>query len=135
VPLKRVIGICSDGASTIMQSVHKGVYTRLAQHDIRVDRDVVIAGMMAWDINRRVDSFHSDRGVFFVHCVCHRLALVLMDGIKGTGSCKQVIPDVCITFLNNLYNYFARSPRRKKGGPKRVHRLGKCSECRAQVAT
>jgi hypothetical protein len=96
-----------------MQGVHKGVCTRLAQH-IRVDRDVVIADMMARDCNRRVDSFHANRGVFFVHCVCHRLALVLTDGIKGTGSCEQVMPDVCITLLNNLYNYFAMSPRRKK---------------------
>jgi hypothetical protein len=105
-----------------MQGVHKGVCTRLAQH-IRVDRDVVIADMMARDCNRRVDSFHVNRGVFFVHCVCHRLALGLTDGIKGTGSCDQVIPDVCITLLNNLYIYFAMSPRRKKALKQYMTRL------------
>jgi hypothetical protein len=49
-----------------------------------------------------------------VHCVCHRLALVLTDGIKGSTTCDQVIPDVCVIVLNDLYGYFARSPRRKK---------------------
>ncbi len=88
--LKRVIGICSDGAST-MQGVHKGVCTRLAQH-IRADRDVVIADMIAQDVNRHVESFHANRGVFFVHCVCHRLALalVLTDGIKGRASATKL---------------------------------------------
>ncbi len=49
-----------------------------------------------------------------MHCVCHRLALVLTDAIKGTKSCAKVIPDDVINLMTNLYKYFARSPARKK---------------------
>jgi hypothetical protein len=39
---------------------------------------------------------------------------VLTDAIKGTKRVEKVIPETCITLLNGLHNYFARSPSRKK---------------------
>jgi hypothetical protein len=109
---KKLVGICSDGAGTML-GVHKGVCTQLAQA-IRTARQHVIEDIMTRDRNRRLDSFHKDRGVFVVHCVCHRLALVLTDGIKGSTKCDAVIPDECVTLMNELYGYFAKSPKRKK---------------------
>ncbi len=91
LPLERVVGICSDGASTML-GVHKGAFTQLAQA-IRTARQHVIEDIMTRDRNRRLDSFHKDRGLFVVHCVCHQLALVLTDGIKGSAKCDAVIPD------------------------------------------
>ena len=78
VPLDRVVGICSGGAYTML-GVHKGVCTQLARA-IRTAREHVIEDIMTRDCSRRLDSFHKDRGLFVVHCVCHRLALVLTDG-------------------------------------------------------
>ncbi len=51
-----------------------------------------------------------------VHCVCHRLALILTDAItsKGSKSCAKVIPDEAINLMTMLYEYFSRSPARKK---------------------
>ncbi len=74
VPLHRVVGICSDGATTMLGR-HKGVCTQLVQY-IRNGREAAIAEILTRDCNRRPDSFHVNRGVFVVHCVCHRLALV-----------------------------------------------------------
>ena len=83
VPLDRIIGICSDGAST-MQGRIKGVCTQLA-NSIRDMRGAKIAHIRARAMHGRpIDSFHEGRGIFVVHCVCHRLALVLTDAIKGT---------------------------------------------------
>ena len=48
-----------------------------------------------------------------MHCVCHRLALILTDAIKGSKACDVVIPDQCVALLNGLYSYFAKSPKRK----------------------
>jgi hypothetical protein len=72
--------------------------------------------IMAQDVHirRAVDSFHVARGIFTVHCVCHRLALVLSDAIKGTKNLDKCIPDNVIELLNSLYNYFAWSATRKK---------------------
>jgi hypothetical protein len=89
------------------------VSTRLAKH-ARGLRDVVMADIINQDHSRDIiASFHRDKGVLcFVHCVCHRRALVLTDAIKGlkgwSKTCDGVIPDVCITLINNLYNYFAK---------------------------
>ena len=65
VPLDRVVGICSDGASTML-GVHKGVCTQLARA-IRTTREHIIEDIITRDRNRRRDSFHKDRGVFVVH--------------------------------------------------------------------
>jgi len=114
VPISKIIGICSDGAST-MQGVHKGVCTQLALH-IRVARELLmeeLRGQEPEGRGRAADTFHPARGVFVVHCVCHRLALILTDAIKGSKACEVVIPDDCIALLNGLYNYFAKSPKRK----------------------
>jgi hypothetical protein len=46
--------------------------------------------------------------------VCHRLALVLTDAIKGAANFEKFIPEDVVDLLNMLYNYFARSPARKK---------------------
>jgi hypothetical protein len=113
VPLDRIIGICSDGASTMLDRI-KGVCTQLAQY-LRDMRAANVADIRARSINGRdLDSFHEARGVFVVHCVCHRLALVLTDAIKGTAHFEKVIPGQAVDLLNMLYNYFARSPARKK---------------------
>ena len=112
VPMDKVIGICSDGAST-MQGIHKGVCTQLAKH-IRQLRQVYMLDIMARDNTRDINSFHDSRGIFVVHCVCHRLALVLTDAIKGSRSCAKVIPNNVIDLMTMLYEYFSRSPPRKK---------------------
>ncbi len=80
VSLDKVVGICSDGASTML-GIHKVVCIQLAQ-SIRNARQHVLEDIMTRDCSRRLDSFHKGRGVFVVHCVCHRLALVLTDGIN-----------------------------------------------------
>ena len=115
VSLNKLIGICSDGAST-MRGVHKGVCTQLERHLRGVREETMRHLIMAQDVHirRAVDSFHAARGIFTVHCVCHRLALVLSDAIKGTKSLDKCIPDNVIELLNSLYNYFARSATRKK---------------------
>ena len=65
------------------------------------------------DIRRPLNSFHRKRGVDVIHCVCHRLALILSDAIKGTKAYDPVIPDAVINLLNWLHTYFAKSPKRK----------------------
>ena len=113
VPLDRIIGICSDGASTMLGRF-KGVCTQLAKR-LRDLREATVADIRAQSIHGRdLDSFHGYRGIFVVHCVCHRLALVLTDAIKGTANTEKVIPEEVIDLLNMLYNYFARSPARKR---------------------
>ena len=114
IPIDKIVGICSDGAST-MQGVHKGVCTQLARK-IRELRRSVIDNIIARDHTRSLDSFDVNRGVFVVHCVCHRLALVLTDAIKGTKACRKVIPDDVVNLMTMLYNYFARSFARKLCG-------------------
>ena len=74
IRIDKIVGICSDGAST-MQGVHKGVCIQLARK-IRELRRSVIDNIIARDHTRSLDSFDVSRGVFVVHCVCHRLALV-----------------------------------------------------------
>jgi hypothetical protein len=99
-----------------MQGVFKGVCTQLAK-TIRTMREPTIAAIIALSNNERSPaSFPSARGVFVVHCVCHRLALVLTDVIEGTKRVEKVILEACINLLNGLHNYFARrpSPSRKK---------------------
>ena len=86
VPLTKVIGLCSDGAST-MRGVYRGVCTRLAQY-IRELRDVARHEILGDNRTRTLDSFHAQRGIFSVHCVCHRLALVVTDAFKGSNSCE-----------------------------------------------
>jgi hypothetical protein len=111
VPLQRVIGICSDGANT-MQGVHRGVCTRLARH-IRELRGRAIASIRDTDQQRGDQSFHVSKGIFVNHCVCHRLALILTDAIKGSKACEPVIPDECINLLTSLHGYFCKSHARK----------------------
>ncbi len=60
VPLDKVIGICSDGAST-MQGLHKGVCIQLAKR-IRELRQGVIQDMRSLDHTRSIDSFHANKG-------------------------------------------------------------------------
>jgi hypothetical protein len=115
VPLNKLIGICSDGTST-MRGVHKGVCVQLQRYLRRIREDTMQAIILAQDVHirRPIDSFHVSRGIFSVHCVCHRLALVLTDAIKGTKNLEPCIPDDVIELLNSLYNYFARSSTNKK---------------------
>ena len=60
LPINKIIGICSDGAST-MQGVHKGVCVQLAKY-IRELRQVYISDIIARDHTRHVDSFHDSKG-------------------------------------------------------------------------
>ena len=60
LPIAKIIGICSDGAST-MQGVHKGGCVQLAKY-IRELRHVHISDIIARDHTRHVDSFHDSRG-------------------------------------------------------------------------
>ena len=88
-----------------MRGVHNGVCTQLQKH-LRIIREAAIhAIIVEKDIHNRrsIDSFHESRGIFSVHCICHRLALVLTDAIKGSKSVEQVIPDNVIALLNSVY--------------------------------
>lgn len=60
LPIAKIIGICSDGAST-MQGVHKGVCVQLAKY-IRELRQVYISDIIARDHTRHVESFHASKG-------------------------------------------------------------------------
>ena len=96
-----------------MRGVYRGVCTRLARH-IRVLRDAALTDIAAGDMTRTRDTFHSLRGVFSIHCVCHRLALIVTDAFKGTQVIAKVVPDECLELLNSVYNYFGKSIKRKK---------------------
>ena len=75
LPIAKIIGICSDGAST-MQGVHKGVCVQLAKY-IRELRQVYISDIIARDHTRHVDSFHDSKGAIsccsyvIVNCYSH----------------------------------------------------------------
>jgi hypothetical protein len=130
VPLLKVIGLCSDGAST-MRGIYRGVCMRLARH-IRVLRAAAITDIAAGDMTTTLDTFHPQRGVFSIHCVCHRLALIVTDAFKGTQVIVKVVPDECLELLTSVFNYFGKSIKRKKklreflervNHPIRQHRL------------
>jgi hypothetical protein len=91
VPFDRIIGICSDGASTMM-GCYRGVCTRLAQHvrALRGDTMLLFTGNGS-DIRRAPETFHAMRGVCIIHCVCHRLALIPSDAINGKAAYDPVI--------------------------------------------
>jgi hypothetical protein len=113
VPLDKIIGVCADGAST-MQGIYRGVCIRFARH-LRQLRQEVCDVITAGDIARTPDTFHSNIGVFTIHCVCHRLALIVTDAMKkGTKACEPVIPEACLQCLTAIHEYFAKSTRRKK---------------------
>ena len=71
VPLHKLIGVCADGAAT-MQGIYRGVCTRLLNH-VRSLRDQAMVQIADGTIGRTLDTFHPQRGVFKVHCVCHRI--------------------------------------------------------------
>ena len=106
VDLNSITGICSDGCS-VMLGKWKGVCTML-RRAVQKKREAVRAKIMALDRSRDLRSFHPALGIFVVHCVCHRFALILHDAIKG----EYIEPDY-IELLQRLYTYFSRSPRRK----------------------
>jgi hypothetical protein len=112
VPLGKVIGICADGAST-MQGIYLGVCIRFGRH-LRQLRQEVCNEITAGDIARTPETFHHNMGVFTIHCVCHRLALIVTDAVKGTKTYDTVIPEACIDCLKAVHNYFSKSTRRKK---------------------
>ena len=96
----KVIGLWSDGAST-MRGVYRGVFTKLARH-ICALQDAALTDIAAGDMTRTRDTFHSLRGVFSIHCVCHRLALIVTDSFKGTQVIEKVVPDECLELLSKL---------------------------------
>lgn len=106
ISLSLLMGICSDGCS-VMLGKWKGVCTRL-RIAVQKHREKTRAAIMHIDSSRSLHSFHPALGIFVVHCVCHRFALILHDAIKG----EYIDPDY-IELLQQLYTYFGRSPRRK----------------------
>ncbi len=83
------------------ESVHEGVCTQLENHLKQIREAAMNTIIIEQDINNRrtIDSFHNSRGIFTVHCICHRLALVLTDVIKGTRNVEKVIRDRNATFV------------------------------------
>jgi hypothetical protein len=112
VPLGKIIGVCADGAST-MQGIYRGVCIRFARH-LRQLRQEVCHVITALNIARTPDTLHFSKGVFTIHCVCHRLALIVMDAMKGTKVYEPVIPEACLQCLTEIHEYFEKSTRRKK---------------------
>ena len=51
--------------------------------------------------------------MYVIHCVCHRLALILSDAINGTAAYDPVIPEGVVSLLNMLHAYFSKSAKRK----------------------
>ena len=94
-------------------TVYRGICTRLQNH-IRASRNQARVEIADGTVGRTLDTFHPKSGVFSVHCVCHRLALIVTDAIKGSKLCDQIIPDECLELLTNIYNYFSNSPKSKK---------------------
>jgi hypothetical protein len=90
-----------------------GVCTRFARH-LRQLRQDVCGVITAGDIARTPETFHSYEGVFTIHCVRHRLALIVTDAMKGTKAHEPVIPEACLQCLTTIHEYFAKSTRRKK---------------------
>ena len=43
-----------------------------------------------------------------IHCVCHRLALIVTDAFKGTQDIVQVVPNECLELLTAVFNYFEK---------------------------
>ena len=111
LPLGRIVGLCSDGASTML-GCWRGVCTRLLAR-LRAEREGILHHIATQE-NRGAETFHKSRGVFAVHCVCHRLALVLTDAIKCSKSCDKVIPFECIDLMTTLFSYFSKSAKKKK---------------------
>ena len=62
VPLDRIIGICSDGASTMM-GCYRGVCTRLAEHNVRALRGDTML-LITGNGNPRKKSGQSGGGLF-----------------------------------------------------------------------
>ena len=106
VALNFLIGICSDGCS-VMLGKYKGVCTRL-RLAVQNFREGIRKTIMDSDVSRTMRSFHPSMGIFVVHCVCHRFALILHDAIQSEYVCSEFI-----RLLEALYSYFGRSPRRK----------------------
>ena len=107
VNLATMVGICSDGCSTMMGK-HKGVCTQLL-HFVRRQRKEMIQAMMREE-SRSFDSYHASYGIFAIHCVCHRFALIISNAIED-----ELVPRCCVNLLQNLYLYFSKSPKKKKG--------------------
>jgi hypothetical protein len=89
--------------------------------------------MRSLDHTRSIDSFHANKGVFVVHCVCHRLALILTDAVKGSTKCEQAIPEDCINLMTQLYTYFARSPARKNAMRSYIDLLNRDNQARLRA--
>jgi hypothetical protein len=106
VDMQLITGIFSDGCS-VMLGKWKGVCTCLRKA-IQHLRKSILRAIMATDKTRSAISIHPAMGVFVVHCVCHRFALILHDAIKA----EYVDPDF-VLLLQMLYTYFGCSPRRK----------------------
>jgi hypothetical protein len=105
VPLDKIIGLCADGAST-MQGIYRGVCVRLGAH-LRQLRQEICTAITATDVTRTPNMFHPQMGVFAIHCVCHRLALIVTDAFKGTKNYEPVIPEMCLECLTSIYDPLA----------------------------
>jgi hypothetical protein len=97
-----------------MMGCYRGVCTRLAQHvrELRSDTMLRITGNGS-DIRRAPETYHHMRGVYVIHCVCHRLTLILSDAINGTAAFDPVVPEGVVSLLNMLHANFSKSAKRK----------------------
>jgi hypothetical protein len=68
--------------------------------------------MVAMHIRRAPETFHHMRGLYVIHCICHRLASILLDAINGTTAFDPVIPEGVVSLLNMLHAYFSKSALR-----------------------
>ncbi len=93
LPIAKIIGICSDGAST-MKGVHKGVCVQLAKY-IRELRQVYISDIIARDHTRHVGSFNDSKDA--ISCCCY--VIVNCCSHLNCSSDKVLILTVSCFFL------------------------------------
>ena len=91
-----------------MMGKFKGVCTQLLRH-IRASRQTTLDAIVAAYPLRTLASFHPSRGCWVVRCVCRRFALILTDALK-----LNLVPEGCVSLMQDCYSYFSRSPKNKK---------------------
>ena len=99
--IRNVACFSSDGASTMVGS-KTGLKVRLNRH-------------IRFALN--MDDTEDGSCLFFnVHCVCHRVNLAVDDVFKREGVKKKVceLADQIEIVIKYCYNFFARSPERRK---------------------
>ena len=99
-PIAKIIGICSDGAST-MQGVHKGVCVQLAKY-IRELRQVYISDIIAPDHTRHVDSIHDSKGA--ISC-CYYVIVNCCSHLNCSSDKVLILTVSCFFLFLNFCHY------------------------------